>query len=115
MKASDIPDCVREALCAQEAFRRVGFTPDEIYCRPQPDRLFVTLKRSGIEFNADVGRNTVPMADFARVWRASTKWWNEHGKEALVLYEKSELRKNVVSLTVALVARGFNLRTVEDA
>ena len=100
---------IREALAAHEVFRKLGFTPDEIFIRPRPDELFVTVRRSGLEFNFTLGKH-----DFGDVntvialWVAATEWWNM-GPEAerTEMYERSETRKTVVPLIVALKAKGF--------
>ena len=100
---------IREALAAHEVFRKLGFTPDEIFLRPRPGELFVTVQRGGLEFNLDLGDHDID--DTNRVialWAAGADWWNTGPEpERRELFDTSEVRKSAVMIIAALQAKGF--------
>lgn len=103
---------IREALAAHEVFRKLGFTPDEIFIRPRPAELFVTVQRGGLEFNFTLGKHDLGDANSVIAeWTAASEWWN-NGPEAerTELFERSETRKIVVPLIIKLHAKGFAVR-----
>ena len=112
MTGCPFTDLIFEALCAHEAFRKLGFSPDDIYFRPRHDKLFVTVQRGGKEFNFDVGPHQRTMHALIEEWKPAAKWWNEHpDREALkAMYEQSNVRRNVVGLIAALHAKGFAVK-----
>jgi len=110
MTPAEIPPILLEALAVHEAFRRLGFTPDEIFIRPAPPRVYMLVRRSGMEFAVDAGENTVPMHEFGAAWTQAAEWWNAHPPEGEAVWNSSRVRANVVGLITALVDSGFALR-----
>lgn len=102
---------LREALAAHEVFRKLGFAPDEIFLRPQPSELFVTVQRADKEFNLSLGAHDLDMVAVIKQWADATAWWNtgDNG-ERQDLFERSEVRKNVVLIIVALTEKGFAIK-----
>lgn len=101
---------LREALAAHEIFRKLGFSADDIYIRPKPDRLFMTVIR-GAEFNYDLGEHDVEVNSLISQWAAAAQWWNT-GDEAdrAELLNTSKIRREVVPLIAALHAKGFSVK-----
>lgn len=99
---------IREALAAHEVFRKLGFTPDEIFVRPSPE-LFVTVRRGGLELNLSIGTHAMNVDDTVAAWTAGAEWWNTTNDEAArhELYEGSATRRNLVPLMVVLKNKGF--------
>jgi hypothetical protein len=102
---------IREALAAHEVFRKLGFMPDEIFIRPRPNELFVTVQRAGKEFNLSLGAHDLDMVAVIKQWADATAWWNtgDNG-ERQELFDRSEVRKNVVPIIVSLTDKGFAIK-----
>lgn len=102
---------IREALAVHEVFRKLGFTPDEIFIRPLPSKLFVTVQQAGKEFNLDLGAHDLDTVTVIKQWADASAWWNtgDNG-ERQEMFETSEVRKNVVLIIVALTEKGFRIK-----
>ena len=103
---------IREALAAHEVFRKLGFTSDEIFIRPtRQNELFVTVQRAGKEFNFSLGQHDLAMVDVIKQWADATVWWNTgDNAERQDLFDRSEVRKNVVPIIVSLTSKGFAVK-----
>ena len=102
---------LREALAAHEVFRKLGFTPDEIFVRPQPGELFMTVQRTDKEFNLSIGTHDLDTTELIKQWADATVWWNAGDQaEQQDLFERSEARKNVVTIIVSLTSKGFVIK-----
>lgn len=109
---------MREFACAFEAYRRVGFSSDDIYCQVSPgmDRkphIFATLRAQGKEFLIDCG----PFEDvasfetvYAQLRKEIPAWTNE---EYQSLWQESFVGNNLFSLVCGLVEKGFALPKVQ--
>jgi hypothetical protein len=111
MKLADIPPLLKEALAVHEAFRKLAFTPDEIFIHPSTTKLRVVVIRGDNRFAVDVGVNTIPMAEFERTWGEAVEAWNT-GKdfEQKAIWENSAVRRDAVGFVVALLDKGFAVR-----
>ena len=111
MTAADIHPILREALAAHEVFRKLGFTSDEIFLRPRPGGLFITVQRAGKEFNLDLGKHDLDMVAVIKQWADATVWWNTGDEsERQDLLDRSATRLNVVPIIVLLTDKGFVVR-----
>lgn len=105
---------MREFACAFEAYRRVGFSSDDIYCQVSPgmDRkphIFATLRAQGKEFLIDCG----PFEDvasfetvYARLQKELPTWTDEEYDR---LWQESFVANNAGALLWGLVEKGFVL------
>lgn len=98
-----------EALAAHEVFRRLGFTPDEIFIHPHSDELFVVVKRAALMFSLTLGKHDInDVNSVIEKWTAAADWWNTGPEpERRELFDRSEVRKNVVMIIAAMQAKGF--------
>ena len=104
---ANIPTFLVEALAVREAFRKLNFTEDEIYLRPQRDRLYVSVRRHGKEFHFDVGEHRLDIPELVRLLREADDWFDADDTHRVAAYEASEVRKNIPSLMTALKRKGF--------
>lgn len=126
-----IDPVLRESLFAHEMFRRFGFSNDETYLMlgmSSPDGkggglhgVGVTLRAHGKEFNYYIGIlggvSALPNQDavaqhLARSWTEAVEIWQKlPSDEAIRQYESSRVRREVVRIAMALMNRGFRLKT----
>lgn len=106
-----------DALCATEAFRHVGFTPDEIFTFIYLDGANNGAETIGIkivkapEFVYRVCELWCSDEEFRKLWIEGVAIWNDpkNKKENQILFENSEVRKNYVDLLLLLQFKGFDL------
>lgn len=112
MRAADLHPTLHEALALHESFRRLNFTPDEIYLMPRTGDVHVTVKRSALQFNAFAGRHDLAVPELIRKWAMSTEWWNQTAthEEQDAIFRGSKVFANSVSFVASIVAKGFNVR-----
>jgi hypothetical protein len=112
MTITDLHPTIREALALHESFRRLNFTPDEIYLRPRTDDAHVTVKRGALEFNAFAGKHDMTVPELIRKWAVSTEWWNSVAthKEQDEIFRGSKVYANSMDFVASVVAKGFSVR-----
>jgi hypothetical protein len=116
VKYEDITPTMRAFIGGREAFRKLGFSADNLYCltawSAQHDRLacFVQLRAQGKEFNLEVGfvdDEAAFGAEYKRVAAAVNS-----GAISLAdqdrIWEESEVCQNKVGFLMAMTAKGFN-------
>lgn len=117
------PAPLLEALCAYEAFRRLGFEPDDLHVvfGDGPDGKLRVGMQARNPFNgvAFVVRVEDPLteavaSDCAAAWVRAAEWWNAGGAMTSA-YENSLIRANSVGLLTALQARGMYPIKIEGA
>lgn len=116
MSLKDIPVVYREAVCMHENFRKLGFSPEQIFfvvgknAEKYPDERdwgYIMLKHSGGEF-------TVTIAPIEgnpdEEWAKARELWNSSKDgEALEVYINSASRRAAVDLITALLTKGVSL------
>lgn len=101
---------IREALAAHAMFLSLDFAAEDIYLRPLPDRVVVTVRRAGLEFNCDVGTHDLDEKTIVSQWKDAAAWWNTlDAEQRRKFLDTSDTRKNYVPIIVALLERGFSL------
>lgn len=112
MRLVDVPPILKEALAVHEAFRRLAFTPDEIFISPSKEKVHVMVIRGAHRFAVCVGENTIPLVQFEDVWMAATSAWNTGvALEQRAIFENSLVRRDAVGLVMALIDKGFSIRS----
>jgi hypothetical protein len=103
---------VCETWACHEAFRRTGFSADDIYVLPDCNdgEVYVQLQAQGKEFNVRVGIRGMPVAEFHEKWQ---QWCvdikNIAEAELLEIWESSAIRRQAVQLVADLMVKGFRL------
>lgn len=69
MDLSSVPSAFKEAVGTFEAFRKLGFTPDEIKYHLNPDgNMFVLLEAQGKSFAVAVGQVSMTVEQWKQAW-----------------------------------------------
>lgn len=120
MKYDDISPTMRAFIGGREAFRRLGFRADDLYCALAISAhfgalsCFVTLKTQGKEFNMEVGLvedGDAFSAEYDRVAIAINA--GELPEEVFArIWQESGPCMNAVPFILALKARNFRLPNV---
>lgn len=112
MTIDDLHPTLREALALHESFRRLNFTPGEIYLRPRTNDVHVTVKRRGLEFNAFAGTHGLTVPELIRKWALASAWWNDTATHAEQdsIFRDSKVFANSVGFVASIVAKGFTVR-----
>ena len=112
MTITDLHPTLREALALHESFRRLNFTPDEIYLMPRTGDVHVTVKRGALQFNAFAGRHDLTVPELIRKWAMSTEWWNSVAthEEQDGIFRGSRVFADSAGFVAAVVAKGFSVR-----
>lgn len=112
----DLPEVIREALCCHEAFRRLGFTPDQIEvgsgidARTSQRGLFVRLHPKDQEkpFIVTLGRCDWAPEDLNQVWLSAIELFKTRPEAELQeLWKTSGILREAAGLVAALHARGI--------
>lgn len=109
-----------EALCYQEAFRRLGFTADEVFIGidgPNTGTVKAIIRADDKDFAATCGYWEGDEKIFAEKWKAKIEWWNSPetpDAARTALWEKSAVAANATNLVVYLLAQGFELRNTHS-
>lgn len=71
-------EVINVCLAAFEAFRRLGFKPEEIFFTYFTDRIAMVLRAQGKEFIADCGARSPVLTDqdIIQIWNERTSKWN---------------------------------------
>jgi hypothetical protein len=109
-RLADAPVPVRECLGAYEAFRRLGYLPEEIFFGIASDGVFMQLRHAGLKFTAAFEWPGMPdAAEVDRLWRAGAIAWNGGATEAerQELWEGCRVRNNSADFVLAMADRGM--------
>lgn len=118
MKLTDLRIELQEMLCAHEAFRRLGFAPDDIYIGVGLDpkygegpQVFVELHVHGTQFNLRTCDLWCDEAALVIEWPAAVLLWNDPAQAdaCQTIWDQSEIRARSVELTVAVLGKGISL------
>lgn len=107
---------IREAMAVHEAFRLLEFKPEEIFLVLQGTRLFVTVRRDGKEFNAQVGEEFQATREIlAAHWEQASHAWNVTMSEAerRDIYDNSLIKKLAGPFVAAVMAKGFSIAPID--
>ena len=117
------PAPLLEALCAYEAFRRLGFGPDDLHAvfGDGPDGKLRVGMQARNPFNGAtlVARVEEPLTEavadnYATAWIRAAEWWNAGGAMTSA-YENSLIRANSAGLLTTLQACGLYPIKIEGA
>jgi len=114
VKLAEVHPVLKQALGFFETFRKMGFTPDEIFVAydrmGQAGRVQVVLKAQDKTFSCDAGLVTFDGDRFKELWAEASEVWNGQAsdEEREQLWNESWVRKNATNFILALAARGFN-------
>jgi hypothetical protein len=112
-KLSDVPQAIREMLCAHESFRKLGFASEDIYVDKGEDQMTrIVLKAQGQQFVCLCGwlKPAMTWDEFAEAWNTAAANVNGgayHEEELSKMYEQSFIYRNRRLLVEALTMKGF--------
>jgi hypothetical protein len=117
MRYKDIHPTFREAIAAFELFRRMGFTPDQIFWHlngnePLERRyMFAMLKAQGKEFNFRLGIVKLSWEEWQREWVKLSEYFTDEMPQSLRdrIFNESEAYSQRVPLLAAIVKKGFRV------
>lgn len=102
---------VRNALGLFEAFRRLGFEPDDLFALVHnKSHLAILARHADKEFVATAGPLTPQeLHDFRDLWGSATTWWNQDAAEAdrEAAYQECPAAQDTVGFLAALANRGM--------
>lgn len=103
-------DPIKELLAIHEAFRKLGYPPDELFVATYAGGYIqFVLQHQGKQFTIDIAQGQDPKA-ITEEWQKAVAWWNKEAaeEERQAIYLGSVLLGEVgtVSLIHALVAKG---------
>lgn len=114
----DIHCVFREALAAHEAFQRLGFKPDDLYCVRNPDgAMFVVLKAQEREFAVEVGNPRMEASIWQEEWTRVARAVSSGVVPEPVLqdvYKHSMVYEHAQAFTEALLKKGFALPRLQN-
>lgn len=109
-------------LAVHEALRRMGFDPSEIFVAYNHGKPMTVVKAQDKTFLPDytTGPNTeIPKdaAAYEDAWVTAVEAWNDKltDDERQAIYNKYMSRERFISLTVALIHRGFRIPNIDEA
>lgn len=128
MKLSTIHPTFQEALGTHEAFRRCGFSPDDIFWHLNPDpsypagtdtfgkpgtrEMFVVLKTQGKDFSVNVGKVRMSHEEWEVAWKAVCTAVLERkvsDSDFQVMWESSMAYRDKVGFVLAIGAKGIEI------
>lgn len=113
MKLAELPQVFREALAYHEAFRRIGFAPDQICVRFHEGAMAVVLKADGKTFTCAAPGPLLDMDRpmFLREWaRAVDTWTAATEAECALVWNESFVCNNSAAFTLALISQGIQIK-----
>lgn len=107
---------VVSALAAHEAFRRLGFKPEEIFVALNVGRMMVSLRRGDRVFNLMAGPYPGDYAEFMDEWDAAVEGWNGSmtDVERQRIWSTSEVRARSAEIVIALALKGFTVDSPDE-
>lgn len=113
----DFPDYIKEGLAYHEAFRKMGFPPEEIFfghtdgSDGQGIAIAIVLQAQGKRFTCTIHTGLQePLKQVQDRWSAATAAWNVADDDELdAIWTKSEVCRRKVEFIAAMQARGFRL------
>lgn len=115
MTAAELHPAIREALGAHECFRRIGFTPDQIFVGLQEGVLFTAVVRGGRQFAVTSGPCALDLEALLPQWRAACAWWNASSSsdERHEIFEGSKMRRGAVNVLIQMIDAGFAVKPAD--
>ena len=110
MKLTDFPPSIQEALCLQEAFRRLGFTSEDLYALHQNGSVFVVLQAQGKQFGSRLDHDPqVPTENaLVAIWPMAVQMWNQSTEEEIsTVWGPFRDSFDATGLLRALIGKGF--------
>lgn len=65
---SDLPSVVREALCAWQLFRQLGYGAEQIYVGAEEGKMLIQARWRGMDFTYCAGETELTAEEFESVW-----------------------------------------------
>ena len=112
----EVPVFIREAYCVWNAFRRLGFSADDLFFELDPKNIFITLRPNKNEvaeraFAVLVGpQNGMPRDMIYRLWRSFGEKLRDGGYDNATLdqwWEESQIRRLKVPFITQLQVKGL--------
>lgn len=106
-----VDEVLNEALGFFEAFRRIGFSADDLFLGSDSWQVFLAVQAQGRQFIAICGPYEGPEAELLTRWREKATWWNQtaSSEEREALWNRSFARNNAFDLVTGLIRKGFDL------
>ena len=119
----EFQSAIKEALAAREGLRKLGFSADDIYVRPQSMRkglvmVHIFLDIKGEEFNILIDAFDGCPKEFEDQWRAAAEWWNNKAtdRELMEIWDNSRMaRCGAEPILVQLRKRGIVVPALSEA
>lgn len=100
---------MEEALMAHEAFRRLGFPPDDIFVGLEDGQMLVVPVRGDLRFNLEVGAFEGTREEWLAAWDLAVQTWRAMPEtECKEMWEASKVKAKGVDLVIAMVVKGFH-------
>ena len=113
MTYDEIHPAFRECLAYYEAFRRLGFPPEDIFFFLRQGMAYAMLRTQGKEFVCEVGKMDCSPKEFLRKWGhvgAALNSGNIPDKILSRIYEESFVRANAIAFMTGLTGKGIMAR-----
>lgn len=111
MKLTEFPLEIQEGLCAHEAFRRLGFEPNEIFICYDPSVCTISsiLRTQGKEFSVLIGPTKLLAEEFVENWTKASVVFNEtaSNEEILDLWDISVVKYQLSEIIFRLEQKGI--------
>lgn len=113
MKLDDYPTAIKEGLAYHEAFRRLGFPPDDIYFATYAsNHVQIQLKSDGKTFRVDLGMFPARFSqeEIGQMWAKAVELWNTaDSAEAMSIWNFSHAKNQAVGLLMRMQEKGFRI------
>lgn len=108
---------VRAQLAIFEAFRRLGFSPDDIYVAfYNKSELFTTVRQGSIDFNISISHGKqIDQKAYAEIWLVEAARWNSEmtDKERSEIFRSEFSESKLMELILTVKAKGMVLNAPE--
>lgn len=121
MRVAELPTIFQEALCMHEAFRRMGFTPEQIFLEtsseaPDARSFFVTVHAAEGNVGVLIGLCNLSTEEVSAGWIEAVNTYHEGTDDDLNdLWEHSTAARNLDSIVVSLAFRGVRIPAIDTA
>lgn len=83
-KLADLSGVVREALCAWQFFRQLGYTADQIYAGVDDfGKVYLQAQWRDLTFTYGIGNTTMSLKEFATVWDSAADTMRDASEDEL--------------------------------
>jgi len=110
---SQLDKTLHEALAFHEAFRRLGFEPEQLFLGMDSRQIWMELRAGEKTFVATCGSNHHDIEHVQARWAEKVKKWNSSTSFAERVWNDSFVRRNAMAFVLSVVSKDIELPCAE--